>query len=255
MKVTLGSKNLASVALAAVMVVGLVASANAQKILFDLGATGDFRSVSVPSPDPNGNYWNSVSSSAFYPNVLDKQGNPTTVNFGFSSASGNDSYNGPAGPTDPPPFLSYVPLTDIDAAALGDLGVKEAAFDYYTGSTFQIQNLNLSKTYKLTFFGSHQYNDNNDITRYTSYTDGTFTTPIASADLVVGGNGVWNRDKVAVLSGLSPQPDGILYIGFAGAPRGGGYLNSFSIEAVPEPSTMLLFGGAAACVAMLRRRK
>ena len=88
------------------LVVGLSSSANAQKFLFDLGATGDFRSVSVPNPDPNGHYWNSVSSSTFYPNLLDTNGNSTSVSFGFSSAAGNDSYNGPAGPTDPPPFLS-----------------------------------------------------------------------------------------------------------------------------------------------------
>jgi PEP-CTERM motif len=256
MKVNLSFGKLASFSLAMVVIVGLVASANAQKILFDLGATGDFRSVSVPNPDPNGHYWNSVSSSAFYPSLLNTSGVATSVAFGFSSATGNDSYNGPAGPTDPPPFLSYLPLTTINAAALGDLGVKEAAFDFYTGSKMQIQNLDPSKKYNLTLFGSHQYNDGNDTTVYTSYTDGTFTTPVASVSLVVGGNGFWNQDQVATLSNLSPQTGNILYIGFQGSPRGAGFLNSMELTTVPEPSTVLLLAsGAAASVLAFRRRK
>jgi hypothetical protein len=256
MKVNLCFGKLASLSLATVLMVGPVASANAQKILFDLGATGDFRSVSVPNPDPNGHYWNSVSSCCFFPNLLDTNGNTTSVNFGFTSASGNDSYNGPAGPTDPPPFLSYLPGTTINAAALGDLGVKEAAFDYYTGSKMQIQNLNPSKKYNLTFFGSHQYNDGNDTTVYTSYTDGTFTTPVAAVSLVVGGNGFWNQDQVATLTGLTPQASNILYIGFQGAPRGAGYLNSMELTTVPEPSAVLLMvSGAVASVFAFRRRK
>src|SRR5882724_2241775 len=179
MKVNLSLGKLASFSLAVVVMVGLVASAHAQKILFDLGATGDFRSVSTPNPDPNGHFWNSVSSCCFYPNLLDTNGNATTTNFGVVSAAGNDSYNGPAGPTDPPPFLQYLPLTTINAAALGDLGVKEAAFDFYTNGKMTIGNLDPSKKYTLTFFGSHQYNDGGDTTNYTSYTDNTFTTSVA----------------------------------------------------------------------------
>ena len=63
MKVNLCFGKLAGFGLATVLMVGLVASANAQKILFDLGRDSnpipggtDFRSVSVPNPDPNGHY-------------------------------------------------------------------------------------------------------------------------------------------------------------------------------------------------------
>lgn len=256
MKLTEYMKSLASAALAAALALGCVASVNAQKLLFDLGGVpSDFRSIPAPSPDANGNHWNVVGSCCFFTNLVDKAGNPTTVNFGFSSASGNDSYNGPAGPTDPPPYQSYLPLTDIDAAALGDLGIKEAAFDYYTGANMQVQGLDPSKKYTVTFFGSHQYNDDNDITRYTSYTDGSFSTGVASVDLVVGGNGFWNRDKVAKLTAISPQADGILYLGFRGVPRGAGYLNSMSLEVVPEPSALLLMCGGVASVWALRRKK
>jgi PEP-CTERM motif len=256
MKLNLGFGKLVSLSLATVLMVGLAASVNAQKVLFDLGADNDYRSISVPNPDPNGHYWNSVSSCCYFPNLLDTNGNTTSLAFGFTSATGNDSYNGPAGPTDVGTPAQNVPNTVINAAALGDLGVKEAAFDYYTGSKLQIQNLDPSKKYNLTFFGSHQYNDGNDTTVYTSYTDGTFTTPVASVSLVVGGNGVWNQDQVATLTNLSPQASNILYIGFQGAPRGAGYLNSMELTTVPEPGTVLmLISGAFASVFALRRRK
>ena len=254
MKVTLCFERVARFVMAIVVVVGLVASASAQTILLDLGNNADFRSVSVPNPDVNGHYWNSVSSSAFFPNIIDINGNATVVDFGFTTDGGHDSFNGPAGVTSDPPTAAEVAATDIDAAALGNLGIKEAAFDYYVSSRFQIQQLDPSKTYNLTFFGSHKFNSNNT-TRYTIYTDGTFSTPVASADLLVGVNADHNRDTVVTISGLSPQASNILYVGFAGAGSGGGYLNALQVTAVPEPSTLLLVAGAAAALCFGFRRR
>jgi len=235
------------------LVAGLAVSAGAQTVLIDIGNVDSFRGVNTPSPDLNGNYWTSVWSGAFYPNIVDIDGNVTEIDFGFSSAAGTDSYNGPAGATDVGTPASNVPNTDIDAVALGNLGVKEAAFDFYVSSTFQIQGLDPSKTYDLTLFGSHKYNNDNT-TRYTAYTDGTFTTPVASTDLLIGVDGNHNRDTVATLSGLVPQVGNILYIGFAGANGGSGYLNSLQLTAVPEPTAMLLMLSGAALVFGIRRR-
>jgi PEP-CTERM motif len=253
MKVTLCLESAGRFVMAIVMAAGLSAGAKAQTILFDLGNADSFRGVSVTNPDSNGNYWNSVWAGAFYPSVVDIDGNATAVNFGFSADGGNDSYNGPAGATDVPPLSSHVPNTDIDAAALGNLGVQEAAFDFYVSSKFQIQGLDPAKTYDLTLFGSHKFNNDNT-TRYTVYTDDTFTTPVASADLLVGVDGNHNRDTVATISGVAPQTGNILYVGFAGANGGSGYLNALQLTAVPEPSALLLLMSGAVLACGFRRR-
>jgi hypothetical protein len=231
----------------------LAAGAGAQTVLFDLGNSSSFRGVNVTNPDVNGNHWNSVWAGAFYPNVVDINGNPTAIDFGFSSDGGNDSFNGPAGVTSNPPTAAEIAATDIDAAALGNLGVKEAVMDFYVNSRFQIQQLDPTKRYDLTFFGSHKFNNDNT-TRYTIYTDGTFATPVASADLLVGVDNAHNRDQVVTISNLAPQASNILYVGFTGANGGNGYLNAVRITAIPEPSAMLLVASSAALMFGVRRR-
>ncbi|TWT35943.1 hypothetical protein KOR34_08400 [Posidoniimonas corsicana] len=221
----------------------------AESWLIDLGNDSSFRGASTPSPDSNGNHWTSVWSGAFYQDIPNSDGVSTAVDFGFTTPGGTDSYNGPAGPTDggqPPANSVY------DVSALGDLGVDEAVYDFYTNSTFQIQNLSVGGSYNLSFFGSHKYNGNNT-TRYTVYTDATFSTPIASADLLVGVDDMHNQDMVATISGVSPAADGILYVGFGGAGGGEGYLNALQLTAVPEPTSL----AALACLvapAWSRRR-
>ena len=236
-----------------VMGAGFAVSAGGQTILLDLGNNSSFRGVDVTNPDVNGNHWNSVWAGAFYPDLVDIDGNATEIDFGFSSDGGNDSFNGPAGVTSNPPTAAEIAATDIDAAALGNLGVKEAAFDFYVSSRFQIQQLDPSKTYDLTFFGSHKFNDNN-MTRYTIYTDDTFSTPVASADLLVGVDNAHNRDNVVTISGLAPQTGNILYVGFAGAGGGNGYLNALQITAIPEPSALWLLASGGGLAFGFRRR-
>lgn len=233
-------------------VLGLFAAGPAfgATILIDLGNAISWRGVDVPNPDANGHYWNSVWSGAYYPGLVDINGNVTSINFGFSSAGGTDSYNGPAGVTSNPPTPAQIAATDIDAAALGNLGVKEAAMDYYVNSTFEIQGLDPAKKYNLTFFGSHKFSPDTT-TVYSVYTDNTYTTLVASVTLdVQDAMYPWlhNRDKVAVLTGLSPQMYNILYVKFAGLTGVEGYLNALQIEEVPEPTMMslMLLGGLLA---------
>jgi hypothetical protein len=239
--------------MATILIGGLTLAAGAQTILLDLGNSASFRGVNVTNPDANGHHWNSVAANAFFPNIVDINGNATPIDFGFSSDGGNDSFNGPAGVTSDPPMPAEIAATDIDAAALGNLGVKEAAMDFYVNSRFQIQQLDPAKRYNITFFGSHKFNNDNT-TRYTIYTDGTFTTPVASADLLVGVNNAHNRDQVVTISNLAPQASDILYVGFAGASGGNGYLNALQITTIPEPATMLLVACGAGLIFAARRR-
>jgi hypothetical protein len=223
---------------AAAIVCAMTASANAQTVLIDFGSDTSFRGVSVPNPDPNGHYWNSLQPGLYYTDLVDMANVATTIDLGFSTPVGTDSYNGPAGPTSDPPMPEEILMTDIDTVALGDLGVIEAAFDYAAGADatcrFEIQGLDPAKTYTLTFFGSHKFNSD-FTTIYRVYTDNTYTTVVDEASLDVYLDGFpWlhNRDTVATISNLAPQTFNILYVEFIGSEGGNGYLNDMKIEGV-----------------------
>src|SRR6266404_3951955 len=64
----------AGFAVALITGLGLVGSAGgsagAATILVDFGSNASFRGVSVPAPDVNGNYWNSIIPGAYIPNMF-----------------------------------------------------------------------------------------------------------------------------------------------------------------------------------------
>lgn len=218
--------------------------ASAQSLLLDFGSDATFRGLSTASPDGNGNYWNNIATGVFYVDMVDTSGAATTVDFGFSSPVGTDSYNGPAGPTDGATLATDVLNTDIDAAALGDLGQLTAAFDFMAERNvrFEIQGLDPSMVYDLEFFGSHKF-DTDPATTYTVYTDNTYSTPVATTSLEVfepGSPWLHNRDATATLSGVAPQVSDILYVEFTGADGGFGYLNAMKITGVPEPASAVV---------------
>jgi hypothetical protein len=226
------TRNINTVSVLAVLLalgLSMLAPAYGAPILIDFGNDLSYRAVDTPSPDGNGNYWTSVWAGAFYPDLLDINGNATAIDFGFSSAGGTDSYNGPAGATSDPITQAMIDATDIDTVALGNLGIKWAAFDFYVNSSFEIQGLDPNKTYNLTFFGSHKYNTDNT-TVYEVYTDDTYTSLVDSASLEVGVDAAHNRDTVATITDLDPQEFNILYVKFIGAGGNSGYLNCMQIE-------------------------
>jgi hypothetical protein len=249
-----------ALALAAMIGAG-AASANAQTVLIDFGNNTSFRGASVTNPDSNGNTWNSMQPGFFYSNLVDTGNNATTIDFGFSSPVGTDSFNGPAGVTANSPLTpAEIAAADIDAAALGILGIQAAAVDFAAevNTRFEIQQLDPLKKYNLTFFGSHKFSTD-DATVYSVYTDNTFATVVASGSLNVqtpGSPNLHNRDTVLTLSNLTPQAGNILYVQFTGANGHTGYLNSLAVTAVvPEPaSASLLVAGAAAVLCIRRRR-
>ncbi len=258
MKVIVNLDRLALMVVASLIGLGSVSSATAQTVLFDFGNANSFRGVSVPNPDVNGNHWNSLQTGVFYQNLIDTSNNATTIDFGFSTGVGTDSFNGPAGVTSNPVTAGEIAATDIDSVALGDLGINEAAIDFVASDPgvpvrFEIQQLDPAKTYNLTFFGSHKFNADNT-TIYTVYSDNTFSTVVDSTSLLVGVNNDHNRDTVASLSGISPQAANILYVEFAGSTGNSGYLNALQLTAVPEPNSLFLMAIAAG-MALIRRRR
>lgn len=217
------------------------ACVSAQTYLIDFGSDTSYRGLSVNNPDDNGNYWNSVQPGLLAP-LVDVANNATNLQIGWDTPVGSDSYNGPAGPTSEEDLEAEVTLTNIDAAALGNLGgALEAAFDFATGYNgvdhfpvrFQIQGLNSSATYDLMFYGSHAFSTDTT-TDYKVFTDSTYTTLVDSTTLEVQDPAqFWmpNRDRVATLNGIAPQAENILYIEFVGLNGFGGYLNSMQLVA------------------------
>jgi hypothetical protein len=255
----------ARVLLAIVLGTGFIGSAKAQTtVLVDFGSNSSFRGASVVNPDSNGNHWNSIAPGAFITNLIDTKNNATTIDLGFDTGVGTDSFNGPAGVTSIPPTPAEIAATDINAAALGNLGGSLAGpFDFAASpggadnrTRFQIQQLDPTKRYNLTFFGSHKFSTD-DATVYSVFSDSTYSTLVASASLNVqqpGSPNLHNRDKVATISNLAPQASNILYVQFVGAAGGLGYLNDFQISIVPEPSALLLTAIGLCLAIGIRRR-
>jgi hypothetical protein len=249
MSMNSGFRRLTLVANITATAASLIAPASAQTVLIDLGTDASFRGLSVLNPDTNGNYWNNFAPGDFAVGLIDIDNHATTINFGFTTPVGFDSFNGPAGETGPADNKDELrnfnlPFTDIDAAALGNLGgALEAAFDYFAGTSdaepdnvvrFEILQLDPNKTYDLTFFGSHRFSDD-DTTVYSVYTDNTYSTLVDSAALDVQEPGLpdlHNRDRVATIRNLSPQTGNILYVQFIGTGGGPGYLNAMQIDVV-----------------------
>jgi hypothetical protein len=265
MNVTLCSGRVARLAMVMAIGVGLAVSAKAETLLVDFGRgapNNSYRGVTVPNPDPNNHYWNSLIPGPFYPNLIDINNNPTTIGLGYTTGVGTDSFNGPAGVTSDPPTAAEIAATDIDAVALGNLGVKEAAMDFAASpgglnnnTRFELSGLNASQTYTLTLFGSHKFSDD-DTTVYSVSNDG-FLTTIGTASLLVQTPGMpWlhNRDTVATISNLSPSASGLLQVNFVGLNGFQGYLNDFQLTGIPEPSSLLLLVSSLGLVFGIRRR-
>jgi hypothetical protein len=227
----------------------MVVPALAKSYLVDFNSAKAWRGVDPPSVDADGNRWNAlphpVGGSSQLNGLVDTAGGSSLIDVGFSTPFAMDSYNGPAGVTSNPPTAQQIAATDIDAVALGMLGVKEAAIDYIASistngtkdARFAIQGLDPLLTYTLDFFGSLKYSAN-ATTVYEAYTDADYTLLAASArlDICSPANGaLHNRNKVATLPNMRPSAGGTIYVRFRGSGGGPGYLNSLRIVEGSRP--------------------
>ena len=133
------------------LLVGQAVSATAQTVLIDFGNDTTVSLAQRDNPDSNGNYWNSLQPGLFVENLVDIDNGATTIDIGWDTPVGFDSYNGPAGPTDRryDAWKPTLPFTDIDAVALGNLGgALEGPFDYVAGPVRSRQPIKSDSKFK-----------------------------------------------------------------------------------------------------------
>jgi len=255
MNVIIRTNRSACLVSALVLLVGQATFAYAQKILIDFGSSASYRGISVPSPDSKGHYWNSNQPGQLM-DLVDVDNAATGLQLGWITPVGTDSYNGPAGDTSFGSPAVNVPFTDVDEDALGDLGIKEAAFDFASSpfvegsdtdpvpannTRFDLIGLNPANSYTLTFYGAHSYNAD-AFTTYSVYSDSDYINLVGQVELQIhhpqpedestdpNWRTEYNRDTTATIENLSPSPDGNLYLTFVGSTGYFGYLNSMVVE-------------------------
>lgn len=235
--------------------------ARSEVFLVDLGTEASFRGVGVTSPDSNGKHWNGYAPGDGVKVLTNTANQAGPVRLEFTSSLATDSYNGPAGVTTDPPTPTEIAATAIEADALGDLGITNAAFDYFEAAAgdkvkFTLSNLDPSKRYSLTFFGARKYPGGevagSPPSRTTVYavteSNGTL---LANTTLNVGVFGDHNSNQVATLTGLQPDSFNRLYVEFSGmTASNAGYLNAFRLESEtvtpppPDESILIDLGSA-----------
>lgn len=239
------------------------AAATAQTVLIDFGNDSTFRGITSP-----GN-WNSMGFG-FAANLIDSEGNATTIDWAPDGFGGTDSFNSIIGPTSNPPTAGEVSAAQSAlGVSLGPLALGEAAIDFFksdNGTTsvgrFQLQQVTPGQLYNLTFYGTKQFvAAGNEQTRYSVFDDEFYSNLLGTGLLTTGStDGTGNPNSVLTLENiLGPSnANNIFYIQWEGANNSTeGFINSMSIEAVPEPSTyaLLALAGAALAGYRLRRRQ
>ena len=210
-------------------------------VLLDIGRSnvdrGWYGGASPASPDANGNYWNTLDIGKYAGFMADKTGAATSIGAGFIDINNPifTTWNGPAG-------AGTLADVTINSAALGDLGVKEAAFDYVHGTNIRmsIGGLVAGKQYRFNFFSSRRW-EGDPSTTISVYSDNTFDAgaklnegTIANRSSTQGW--VHNADTLLTLDNLTPTGTS-LFINIVGSAGGAGALNALSIQELDIPAT------------------
>jgi hypothetical protein len=250
-----------NIILPAAALLGLLAASPAQTVLIDFGNNATFRGVTSP-----GN-WNSMGFG-FVSNLVATNGTNTTIDWAPNGLGDTDSFNSIVGPTSNPPSNGEILAAQNKlSGSLGPLALGQAAIDFFRSNNtngvgrFQLQQVTAGQSYNLTFYGSKQYvAATNTQTRYSVFDDSLYTSLLGTGLLTTGStDDTGNPNNVLTLENLlgPSNANNIFYVQWEGVNDSTmGYINSMSIEAVPEPSTyaLLAMAGAAFAGYRLRRR-
>ena len=178
-------------------------------VLLDIGrsnADGGWYGGTTPvSPDTKGNYWNTLDIGKYAGSMVDKAGTGTSFGAGFIATNNPlfDWYNGPAGDNSTP--------WSIDETALGDLGNKDAAFDFVKGTNIRLSlnGLTSGKKYRLNFYCSRRW-EGDQSTTISVFSANTFDASVKLAEDTVANRSasqgwVFNASTLLTLDNLTPS--------------------------------------------------
>ena len=163
-----------------IAITGLAFGAGAlpvRTVLLDIGQSdvdgGWYGGLTPASPDANGNYWNTLDIGKYAGSMKDKTNGTTSWGAGFINTNNPlfDWYNGPAG--------NNTEAWSINEAALGDLGNRDAAFDFVKGTNVRmsLNGLTSGKKYRLNFYCSRRWVGDQSTT-ISVYGDNTFDSSV-----------------------------------------------------------------------------
>ena len=211
----------------------------AKTVLLDIGrsnADGGWYGGTTPvSPDTNGNHWNTLDIGKYAGSMVDKAGTVTSFGAGFVATNNPvfDWYNGPAGD-------NTIPWS-IDETALGDLGNKDAAFDFVKGTNIRLSlnGLTSGKKYRLNFYCSRRW-EGDQSTTISVFSANTFDASVKLAEDTVANRSasqgwVFNANTLLTLDNLTPSGSS-LYVNIVGGNGGEGVLNAMSIQELDVPA-------------------
>lgn len=232
---------------------GVATSASGQTILIDFGNNGTNGNITA-SPDVNGKYWNNSYNGGYtITNMTTTANGSTTIDLSYATAVATNSASLGVGSA-PAPFNVTTAYED----AIFSTGTTAG-----TGITVRFAQLDLTKTYKFTLFGSRSTADSRT-TNFEMVGATTATGSLQTSGTNIGGSGInYNNSNVLVLGGLSGiAPNGssqidLTFYATSTDVNKFAYLNSMQIEIIPEPTTtaMLGLGLLSTALVVFRRRR
>lgn len=220
---------------------------HAASILIDFGGA-----TTTLNPGPNNDpirYWNNVttgigtSNTGTLNNLVTTTNTSTGIDLRMSTRfTGTNSVGSTA--------FTDMPTNATNDSLFGNGGTHESHTNILP--EFYFANLDITKTYHLTFFASRTSASDNRETLYTvtGDPDFIFTTSLDAANNLNTTVTVWN---------ITPNPDGEIWIKLTPGPNNNNsakyiYLNTLELTAVPEPSLASLSLLSLIGLSLRRRR-